>query len=94
MNRDQRYTAYMGVMIGLLAGLMLLLGGCATPDDAVRDDLETKHLAWSNKTTGWASQVKAATVTMNHRGLMVLYVDGVAVAHRKNWCVEIVELVE
>ena len=30
MTRESRYQAYMGIMIGLLVGLLLLLGGCAT----------------------------------------------------------------
>lgn len=30
MNREQRYGAYMGLMIGLLLGLILLLQGCTS----------------------------------------------------------------
>lgn len=30
MNREQRYGAYMGLLIGLLLGLILLLQGCST----------------------------------------------------------------
>ncbi len=28
INRDMRYSAYIGVLIGLLVGLMLMLSGC------------------------------------------------------------------
>ncbi len=30
INRDMRYSVYIGVLIGLLIGLMLMLSGCST----------------------------------------------------------------
>jgi len=86
INRDMRYSAYMGVLIGLLIGLFLL-SGCATP----RPTMETRHLSWSNKTLAWNTPTQHATVEMNQAGLLVLSIEGVKVAHKVNWCVEVVE---
>ena len=66
--------------------ILLLLTGCATP----RQQVAENHLAWSAKTTRHQFTVQDVWVDMNKRGLLVLYVDGVPIAHRKNWCVEIV----
>jgi hypothetical protein len=72
----------------------LYLTSCATFDEnKMRNDLESRHLAWSNKTSGFATDTQDVSVTMNQYGLMTLYVNGQPVVIRVNWCVEIVEYI-
>ncbi len=68
--------------------LCLLLIGCETTTP--RPTKEVRHLSWSGKTLA----TQNVSVDMNRHGLLVLTVDGVEVADRVNWCVEIVEWVQ
>jgi hypothetical protein len=76
--------------------LIVLLTGCATnPEDVVaKDNLETRHVAWSAKTAGYADANTDVSVFMNRWGLLYLKVDGKIVVNKHNWCVEIREFVK
>ena len=78
----------------LILLLLLVMAGCAThPENVVaKDNLETRHLAWSSKTAGYADA--DVSVFMNTRGLLYLKVDGKIVTQKRNWCVEIREFVQ
>ena len=62
MNREQRYGAYMGLLIGLLLGLILLLQGCSTVSLSRTDDNVTLNYR------SFLTKIQAPTVEVTRDG--------------------------